>query len=98
MAMTTLNINVNVPSGGIDLLELTHQVTMYAQFVASQLGSLRLKKDQHMASNTSDELFFKEFLSLPYDNPEPAEKSEERIRKSHHFNLDRAINTLYDGE
>lgn len=44
MAITTLNINVDVPSDKINLSELKHQVTMYAQFVASRLANMHIKK------------------------------------------------------
>lgn len=91
MAMTTLNIQVNVPTGKVDLSELTHEVTMYAQYVASRLGRIRPEREEK-CTYSSDASFFKDFLSMPFDNPTSADEEEKMIRSSHYFDNDRMAN------
>ena len=97
MAITTLNINVDVPSDKINLSELKHQVTMYAQLVASRLANMQIKKGDTL-SDSSDEMFFKTFLSLPLDESISAKEEERLIRSSHYYSADRAVDHLYEGK
>lgn len=41
MQATTLNINVNIPHGNINIGELKRQVTVYAQFIANHFASTK---------------------------------------------------------
>lgn len=75
MAMTTLNINVNVPPGKIDMSELTHQVTIYAQFVVSNMTAGSTPKKQRFSSfkgvlsgskHASDKELLDEYLQKKY--------------------------------
>ena len=67
---------------------------MYAQLVASRLANMHIKKGDTL-SDSSDEMFFKTFLSLPLDEPISA---KEEIRSSHYYGTDRAVDHLYEGK
>lgn len=48
-------------------------------------------REEECKSNTKEESFFNEFVSIPYDNPITANEENKMIRDSHYFDPNRDI-------